>query len=103
MIQYEHPGSELAAILHRGEHIARAQQHLHAFISDLLIEGAKTGGVRDDVAPGELARYCLHAPTAARLPTSPWPVCARRPDLLPYPVGPSRTAQEVNLRSCHSR
>lgn len=38
---------------------------LHAFISDLLTEGAKTGGVRDDVAPGELARYCLHALTAA--------------------------------------
>ena len=65
MIQYEHHGTELAALLHRGEHIARAQQQLHAFISDLLTEAAKTGGVRDDMAPGELARYCLHALTAA--------------------------------------
>jgi AcrR family transcriptional regulator len=65
MIQYEHHGTELAALLHRGEHIARAQQQLHAFISDLLTEGAKTGGVRDDVAPGELASYCMHALTAA--------------------------------------
>src|ERR1700730_539657 len=52
MIQYEHHGTELAALLHRGEHIARAQQQLHAFISDLLTECAKTGSVRDDVAPG---------------------------------------------------
>jgi len=65
MIQHEHHGTELAALLHRGEHIARAQQQLHAFISDLLTEGATTGGVRDDVAPGELASYCLHALTAA--------------------------------------
>ena len=65
MIQYEHHGTELAAALHRGEHIARAQQQLHAFISDLLTEGAKAGSVRDDVAPGELARYRLHALTAA--------------------------------------
>jgi AcrR family transcriptional regulator len=65
MIQYEHHGTELAALLHRGEHIAPAQQQLHAFITDLLAEGAKTGDVRDDVAPGELARYCLHALTAA--------------------------------------
>jgi len=34
-------------------------------IRDLLTEDAKTGGVRNDVAPEELARYCLHALTAA--------------------------------------
>src|SRR6266581_8718751 len=33
LIQHEHHGTELAALLHRGEHIARAQQQLHAFIS----------------------------------------------------------------------
>ena len=65
LIQYEHHGTELAALLHRGEHIARAQQRLRAFIGDLLAEGAKTGDLRDDVAPGELASYCLHALTAA--------------------------------------
>jgi hypothetical protein len=32
---------------------------------DLLTEGAATREVRDDVAPGELASYCLHALTAA--------------------------------------
>ena len=34
-------------------------------IKDLLIEAAKAGDVRDDVAPEELASYCLHALTAA--------------------------------------
>jgi AcrR family transcriptional regulator len=60
-----HHGTELAALLHRGEHVARAQQQLIDLIRDLLTEVAETGGVRDDVAPDELASYCLHALTAA--------------------------------------
>jgi len=63
--QHDHNGSELAALLHRGEHVVRAQQQLRNFISGLLAEGAKAGDLRDDVAPGELASYCLHALTAA--------------------------------------
>src|SRR5215475_15063111 len=63
--QHEHNGSELAALLHRGEHVVRAQQQLHNFISNLLADGAKAGDLRDDVAPSELASYCLHALTAA--------------------------------------
>jgi hypothetical protein len=35
------------------------------WIKDLLIEVAETGDLRDDVAPDELASYCLHALTAA--------------------------------------
>jgi AcrR family transcriptional regulator len=65
LISHEHHGTELAAILHRGEHVARAQQQLRDFIRDLLAEGAATGALRDDVAPDELASYCLHALTAA--------------------------------------
>jgi AcrR family transcriptional regulator len=65
LISHEHHGTELAALLHRGEHVARAQQQLSDFIRDLLTEGAKTGDLRDDVAPDELASYCLHALTAA--------------------------------------
>jgi AcrR family transcriptional regulator len=65
LIQHEHHGTELAALLHRGEHVLRAQQHLREFIRDLLAEGAKAGELRDDVAPEELATYCLHALTAA--------------------------------------
>src|SRR2546421_57196 len=55
LIRYEHHGTELAAFLHRGEHIARAEQHLRDFLQDLLAESAKTGSVRTDVALGELA------------------------------------------------
>jgi len=62
---HEHPGHELAAFLHRGEHVARAQQQLIDFIRDLLTGAAETGDVRNDVAPEELASYCLHALTAA--------------------------------------
>jgi AcrR family transcriptional regulator len=64
-IQHERRDPELAALLHRGEHIVRAQQQLRDFIAGLLAEGAAAGDIRDDVAPGELAGYCLHALTAA--------------------------------------
>jgi AcrR family transcriptional regulator len=50
-ISYKHHGTELAALLHRGEHVARAQQQLSDLIRDLLTEAAETGDVRDDVAP----------------------------------------------------
>jgi AcrR family transcriptional regulator len=61
IISHEHHGTELAARLHRGEHVARAQQHLRDLVRDLLLEGAKAGDLRNDVAPDELASYCLHA------------------------------------------
>ena len=65
LIAHEHHGTELAALLHRGAHIARAQQQLSDLIRDLLIEAAEAGDLRDDVAPDELASYCLHALAAA--------------------------------------
>ena len=58
-------GTELAALLHQGEHVAAAQQQLRELLAGLLAEAAQTGDVRDDIAPGELASYCLHALTAA--------------------------------------
>ena len=61
----EHHGTELAAFLHRGEHIVRAQQQLIDLIRDLLAEAAETDDVRGDIAPEELASYCLHALAAA--------------------------------------
>jgi AcrR family transcriptional regulator len=60
-----HHDTELAAFLHRDGQIAGAQQRLRSMIRDLLTEGAKTGELRNDVAPDELASYCLHALTAA--------------------------------------
>jgi AcrR family transcriptional regulator len=62
-----HPDAELEALLHRDEHahVSGARRQLRAMIRDMLTEGAKTGDLRDDVAPDELASYCLHALTAA--------------------------------------
>ncbi|MBA3376066.1 MAG: TetR/AcrR family transcriptional regulator [Actinobacteria bacterium] len=70
LVSHEHHGTELAALLHRGEHVARAQQQLSDFVQDLVTEGAERGDLRDDVAPDELTSYCLHALGAAsRLPS----------------------------------
>ena len=60
-----HQGSDLTALLHQGHHIARAQQRLTQFLRNLIAEGVKAGVVRDDVPPGDLANYCLHALAAA--------------------------------------
>jgi AcrR family transcriptional regulator len=66
LIVHEMPqGTELAALLHQGEHIAAAQRQLREFIGGLIADAAKDGDLRDDIAPGELASYCLHALTAA--------------------------------------
>jgi AcrR family transcriptional regulator len=61
-----HSNTEYVAFLHRDEHVARAQQRLSHLIRDLLTEGARIGDIRDDIAPGELAIFCLHALAAAR-------------------------------------
>jgi hypothetical protein len=63
--KHKHHITELAALLHSGDHVMRAQQHLLRFIRDLIAEGAKKGALRADLPPDELARYCLHALTAA--------------------------------------
>ncbi|MEV4334106.1 TetR/AcrR family transcriptional regulator [Streptomyces sp. NPDC049597] len=60
-----HGTEELAALLHRGEHADHAQQLLLDLFRELLHDVAATGALRDDVAPAELARYCLHALAAA--------------------------------------
>lgn len=60
-----HEGGELASLLHQGAHVAHARLHLSGFLRDLLAEGAARGEIRADVAPDELALYCLHALSAA--------------------------------------
>ena len=65
-----HHDTELAALMHRDEPVARAEQQLRRMIRDLLAAGAEAGEIRDDVDPEELAAYCLHALTASgRLPS----------------------------------
>jgi hypothetical protein len=66
LIQRQHHGTEMpVSLLHRGEHVARARQQLQGLVAELLATGAQAGDIRDDIAPDELAGYCLHALTAA--------------------------------------
>jgi AcrR family transcriptional regulator len=58
-------GSDMVALLHRGEHVARAHAHLNEFVTDLIRQAVADGVIRGDVPPAELAAYCLHALTAA--------------------------------------
>lgn len=58
-------GSDLAVMLHQGEHVTQAHAHLNEFITTLIREAAARGEARDDIPAGELAAYCLHALTAA--------------------------------------
>jgi AcrR family transcriptional regulator len=64
-IRQEHHDAELAKLLHRGEPMAHAEQHLLDLLASLLAECSKAGDVRDDVPPQELAMYCFHALGAA--------------------------------------
>jgi AcrR family transcriptional regulator len=57
--------TELSAFLHRDAHVDHAQRQLHGMVRDLLADGAKSGDLRDDVTPEELATFCLHALNAA--------------------------------------
>ena len=69
LICHEHHGVELGAhlaeLLHRGEHVGRAQRRLEDLVRGLLADAQEIGDVRDDVAPEELSSYCLHALAAA--------------------------------------
>lgn len=65
LIVHTRHGTELGALLHRGEHVARAQQQVVSLMEGLLAEAAAAGEVRDDVPPGELAVYSVHALAAA--------------------------------------
>lgn len=69
-------GGDLAAVLHRDEHVARADQRLTDLVADLLAQAVETGDARDDVPTDELAVYCLHALRAAAV--LPSPVAVRR-------------------------
>ena len=60
-----HGTEELAALLHRDQHVRAAQQLLTDLFRDLIADAAATGYLRTDVTAEELASYCRHALTAA--------------------------------------
>lgn len=65
LMSHQHHDNALVALLHRRDHVARAEKHLRALIKELLVEGAAAGDLRSDIAPDELVSFCLHALTAA--------------------------------------
>ena len=86
---YQRPrDTEIAALVHRGEGLAVAQKQLQDLIRELLVEAAKTGHIRDDVAPDELTAFCLHALGAAGGMSSPAAV-ARLVDITSAGLRPS--------------
>jgi AcrR family transcriptional regulator len=62
----DHDETDLAAFLHRDAHLARTQIHLKDLFTGLLKEAVKTGAVRGEIEPKELASFCLHALAGAR-------------------------------------
>ena len=53
--------AEVAALVHRGEHLTRARSALADLFEELLTAAVAAGQVRDDVPPAELATFCLHS------------------------------------------
>ncbi|MEY9964264.1 AcrR family transcriptional regulator [Streptacidiphilus sp. MAP12-16] len=106
-----HAGTDIAALVHRGEPIARAEQRLVDLFRDLLAEDAATGTLRDDVTPDELATYCLHALAAAgslpdeaavhRLVTVT--LAGLRPTAQPSVSAPAERADEYHAPHDHHR
>lgn len=66
----QHHQSELASLVHEGEHVTHARQQLDSFIRDLISAAADAGDIRTDISPTELTTYCIHSLDAAHsLPT----------------------------------
>ena len=60
-----HGETDVGALVHQSRHLAGPEAQLRGLLTELLSEAAQTGHVRADVAPAELATYCLHALGAA--------------------------------------
>ncbi|QMU71028.1 TetR/AcrR family transcriptional regulator [Streptacidiphilus sp. P02-A3a] len=70
LVREQPPGLGVGALPEAAGRGGPARRQLLAFLAGLLAEAAASGAVRDDVAPGELADYCLHALGAAAGPLS---------------------------------
>jgi AcrR family transcriptional regulator len=62
--------TELVKVLHPGNQIADARQQLLNMLQEVIADGARSGELRDDMTPPELAAYSLHALAAAGDATS---------------------------------
>lgn len=57
--------TDLMTLLHRDQHVTSAEQQIFQVLRDVIAAATEEGQVRSDVSPDELARYSLHALTAA--------------------------------------
>ena len=57
--------SELVSLMSGGENLAQGYAKLKELVAEVIAAGVAAGGLRDDVAPAELASFCIHALGAA--------------------------------------
>ena len=73
LMTHEQPhGSEIAALLHRGEHIGRAHQHLTGLIENLVADAARAGA-------SAAMPHRPSSPATACTPSPQRPVCRPGP------------------------
>ena len=65
-----HGATDLAGLLHHGEHVDRAERELHEMVRDLIAASAADGAVRADVPPADLAAFALSALQPSRMSSS---------------------------------
>jgi AcrR family transcriptional regulator len=63
--QRQQHGTELAALVHRNEHVSGPEQRLTGIVRDLIVEAVDARAVRGDIPAEELAFYCVTALAAA--------------------------------------
>jgi AcrR family transcriptional regulator len=56
-----HGDADVVSLLHRPDVISRADEQLLALFTSLLTEAVNAGGVRNDIPPQDLARFCLQS------------------------------------------
>jgi AcrR family transcriptional regulator len=65
-IEHGHHDHPLAPALHGAPHHLEGRRRLGELLTALLRDAAQAGQLRDDIAPAELAVYCINALGAAR-------------------------------------
>ncbi len=63
-IAREHRGSDVVALVHRGDHLARAEHQLDQLILGLISEAVSSCDVRADIGAEELVAFCTHSLSA---------------------------------------
>jgi AcrR family transcriptional regulator len=78
-ITHERPQhTELAALVHRGEHVARAEQHLNALVCDLITEAAQAADIRGLPRTSAMMSPPASSRSTACMPWAPPVACPPR-------------------------